>query len=521
MTVVTPEVLDVRGSARPALELSGISKSYGPVHANTDVSLVLEERSVHAVLGENGAGKSTLMKVLFGVERPDAGRIILNGEEHAFRSPRDAIDAGIGMVFQHFGLVEELTALDNISLGAEKSSLVGVRREIARQRIADLVANLGLEVPLDKKISDISIAQQQRVEILKALYRGARILILDEPTALLAPQERLSLFAAIKRLQSSGLSVLFITHKLDEAEHLADDVTVMRLGKVVARHRIGRVTQAQLVRDMVGDSTITVERPPREPGRAIIETRALAVRNPSGYDLKPTDLSVHRGEITGVVGIDGHGHQLLCQAIAGVRPPTSGMVVLDGRPQRQWSRKRAMSSRISYVPEDRLAAGVAKDQTIAENLLANRLNDRAFIRAGLLRKHAIAVHADSMISDFDIRCRDRNQAAARLSGGNVQKIVLAREISVLPELLVVCEPTRGLDIGAIANVHGHLSKAAQRGAGVLVQSSDLDEIISIADRIVIFREGQIAADLQNTADLDVEALGAIMLGTPTREGAEQ
>lgn len=507
---------DAAASAPPALELRDIVKSYGPVHANRDVSLTLRQGSVHAVLGENGAGKSTLMKILFGVERPDSGSISINGQEHRFRSPRDAIHAGVGMVFQHFGLVEELTALDNISLGAEDSGPLGVKRGTARERIDRLIAEVGLDVPLDKKVSDITISQQQRVEILKALYRGARILILDEPTALLAPQERIGLFEAVKRLQATGVSVLFITHKLDEAEYLADDVTIMRLGQVVARHRIGSVTQSELIADMVGETTVDVVRPDRTPGDAIISLSEVAAGGDEVHPLIGVTLTVNRGEVLGVVGIDGHGHQLLCQVLAGVSPLQGGRLTLDGRVQRRWSRPVAMREKVAYVPEDRLVAGVARDQTIAENLLSNRLHDPSFVRGGFLRKRHLNDHADAMITAFDIRCRDRDQITARLSGGNVQKVVLAREISIEPRVLVVCEPTRGLDIGAIANVHTQLSKAADRGAAVVVQSSDLDEVLAVADRIVIFRDGAPVADIENTPDVDVAALGAIMLGTSQR-----
>ncbi|WP_028935099.1 ABC transporter ATP-binding protein [Pseudonocardia spinosispora] len=509
--------------ATPALELRGIDKSYGPVHANQDVSLTLGQGSVHAILGENGAGKSTLMKILFGVERPDAGTIVVDGTQRRLRTPADAIAAGIGMVFQHFGLVSELSVLDNISLGAERSGPLGVDRSAARRRIDQLAAELGLEVPTGRRVRDISIAQQQRVEILKALYRGARVLILDEPTALLAPQERLRLFDAIRRLQATGASVLFITHKLDEIEALADDVTVMRHGAVVARRRIGEVDRRTLVADMVGEAgrSSAAPRPGRTPGGAALTVRGLTV--PPGSDggsgLSAVDAVVRRGEVLGVVGIDGHGHQTFCQVLAGVRPAPSGTVVPDGAPARRWDRRAAMRRRIAYVPEDRLVAGVARHASIAENLLGNRLRDPRFSRYGLLRRKEVARHADDLVERFDIRCRDARQEAGRLSGGNVQKIVLARELSADPEVIVVCEPTRGLDIGAIAAVHDRLSEAAGAGKGVVVQSSDLDEVLAIADRILVFRNGRIVGEHDNTADLDVTVLGAVMLGTDRQEVA--
>lgn len=515
--------MSMRATSQPStsgdvvLELQGIVKRYGGVAANDHVGLKLRRGTVHAVLGENGAGKSTLMKILFGVEQPDAGRIIIDGEDLEFKTPRDAIAAGVGMVFQHFGLVGELTALDNISLGAETSGPLGVKRDVARDRVRALSAEVGLEVPLTRTVDQLTIAQQQRVEILKALYRGARILILDEPTALLAPQERLGLFEAVRRLQTAGVSVLFITHKLEEVELLTEDITVMRHGRVVAHHRTGSVTQEQLVSDMVGGEHPTVARPARTPGDAVVQVVDLAAASDRSSGVRGVALEVRGGEILGVVGIDGQGHQTFCQVLAGVRPREHGSIFFAGRSRKRWDRPTAMRAGVAYVPEDRLVAGVAKDISIRENLIANRLSDPRFVRGGFLRRKAAHAHADEMIARFDIRCRDAEQRAGSLSGGNIQKIVLAREISTDPEVLIVCEPTRGLDIGAIANVHQQLSNAAERGAAVIVQSSDLDEVLAIADRIVIFREGEAVADLPNGEDVDVARLGSLMLGDVLQE----
>ncbi|KJQ53886.1 ABC transporter ATP-binding protein [Microbacterium sp. SA39] len=499
------------------LTLHDIVKRYGGVAANDGVNLTLRRGTVHAVLGENGAGKSTLMKILFGVERPDSGQVVIDGAVQDFRRPGDAIAAGVGMVFQHFGLVGELTALDNISLGAEVSSPLGVKRSVARARIAQVAQESGLAVPLTRRVDQLTIAQQQRVEILKALYRGARILILDEPTALLAPQERLGLFEAVRRLRASGVSVLFITHKLEEVELLTQDITVMRHGRVVAAHRTGSVTTDRLVSDMVGGESPVVTRSGRAPGEDVMTVTDLDVAADSSARVQGVSLSVRSGEILGLVGIDGQGHQTFCQALAGARPRTGGQIFFDGQVRTRWDRLTAMRRGVSYVPEDRLMAGVARDLSIRENLIANRLTDPRFVRGGFLRRRASRSHADEMIARFDIRCRDAEQRAGTLSGGNIQKIVLAREISTDPRLLIVCEPTRGLDIGAIASVHQRLSDAADRGAAVIVQSSDLDEVLAIADRIVIFREGRAVADLQNSEDVDIARLGTLMLGDKTEE----
>jgi simple sugar transport system ATP-binding protein len=499
------------------LELRGITKSYGPVLANSEVSLTLTRGSVHAVLGENGAGKSTLMKVLFGMEKPDAGEITIDGVVRAFRSPSDAISAGVGMVLQHFGLVGELTALDNISLGAEVGRF-GINRTIARARIEQLASDVGLHVPLDRRVQDITISERQRVEILKALYRGARILILDEPTALLAPQERVTLFDAVKRLQMNGLSVLFITHKLDEVDYLANDITVMRQGQVVATHRAGEVGRSTLIAEMVGGNAIpALPRPTRVPGETVLSVHDLVGGPSSGHPLRKVSLDVRRGEILGVAGIDGHGHQTLCQIVAGTRPAVAGQLRLSGKARSRWNRRNAMAAGVAYVPEDRLGSGVAAGQSIAENLVANRLGAPEFVRWGILRSGRVLQHATELIRQFDIRSRDAKQSAGSLSGGNVQKVVLARELSIAPEVIVVCEPTRGLDVGAIASVHRRLNDAAASNAAVIVQSSDLDEILAIADRIVVFREGEIVGDVANDEQLNVSALGEIMLGTESRQ----
>lgn len=501
------------------LELREVDKHFGPVHANRAVSLSLRQGSVHAVLGENGAGKSTLMNILFGVLAPDSGEIRVHGEPRRFATPKDAISAGIGMVFQHFGLVPELSALDNISLGAEQTSWGLVDRDAARTKVEDLCRELRVEIPLEQRVSAMTVSQQQRVEILKALYRGARILILDEPTALLAPQEREGLFDAVKRLQRTGVSVLFITHKLDEVELLADDVTVIRHGAVVANHRVGAVTQDQLVADMVGSATIALSRTERVPLEVVMAVRDLTAAKANSSSLHGVNLDVRAGEITGVIGIDGHGHQLLCEVLSGVRPPASGELSLFGERQSRWGRANAMAAGVAFVPEDRLTAGVAKHLSIAENLAANRLGDPRLTRFGFMRRQALRRHARVLIEQFDVRCRDELQPVGSLSGGNVQKVVLARELSTDPRVVVVCEPTRGLDIAAIASVHGRLAAAADAGAAVVLQSSDLDEVLAVVNRIVVFRDGGVVADVPNRDDVDAKVLGALMLGAAQVEAA--
>ncbi|MEV6637907.1 ABC transporter ATP-binding protein [Actinoplanes sp. NPDC051470] len=503
----------------PALELIEVDKWFGPVHANRSVSLVLRRGSVHAVLGENGAGKSTLMNILFGVEQPDSGSILLGGQRRVFRTPKDAINAGVGMVFQHFGLVPELSALDNIALGAETTRRGRVDRSRAADRIGELAAELRLEVFLSRRVADLTVAQQQRVEILKALYRGARILILDEPTALLAPPEREGLFAAVRRLQAIGVSVLFITHKLEEAEQLADDVTVMRHGAVVARRKIGRVTRATLIADMVGGRPAQHTHSERVPGDVVAELRGVGISRGADVPLTGVDLQIRAGEIVGVVGIDGHGQQLLCEALAGMRQPDDGTLLLRGNEQRTWNRAAALRARVAYVPEDRLTAGVARHLSIAENLVLNRVGDARFFPRGLTARKAMKANADALIDRFDIRCRDGSQHVGSLSGGNVQKVVLARELSRDPRLVIVREPTRGLDVAAIANVHAQLAVSASGGAAVLVQSSDLDEIRTIADRILVMRDGRVVADLVNDASVQTAQLGALMLGAARTEEA--
>ena len=497
-----------------ALRLEGISKAYGPVRANVDVSLEIRPGIVHAILGENGAGKSTLMRVLYGVERPDAGHIHLAGQPVVFRSPHEAIRAGIGMVFQHFGLVSEFTSLDNIALGAEMGRSWAVDRRREQQRVSPIVAELGIEVSLDQPVTRMSAAQQQRVEILKALYRGARLLILDEPTALLTPQERQGLFAAIRKLRDDGVTIIFITHKLAEVLGLADEITVMRDGRIVATYPVSEADESRLVADMVGGALPPI---PKRSG-VQVGAEALALRGAhvlptrASRGLRGVDLSIRSGEIVGLVGIDGHGHQELCRVLAGITPLSSGEVVTEGRTVRTWNRAAAQRAGVSYVPEDRLHAGVAGTLAVSESLVANRVSLRRLGRGMLLGRGEVRRTAAELIDAFDVRCRDADQVVQELSGGNIQKVVLAREISIGPRVLVVSEPTRGLDVGAISAVHRRLISAAEGGAAVVIQSSDLDEILTLVDRVVVCREGSVVAMLANDGGLDARVIGAAMLG---------
>lgn len=500
------------GAHPPKIAASGIWKTYGNVVANRDVSIEVAG-GVHAVLGENGAGKSTLMRMFYGVERPDRGAILLDDEPVVIRTPREAIARGIGMVFQHFGLVPGLTAAQNIVLGVEPTKLLSVDRDAVADRASALMERFDLSVELHTKVAGMSAARQQRVEILKALYRGARVLILDEPTALLTPQERTSLFEAIRHMTTQGTTVIFISHKLSEIEQIADTVTVMRAGQVVGGGRRANYTRDELVRLMVGTASISSRRAESQAGPVALVAEDLVVPGNSGQQaVKGVSLAVCAGEVLGLAGVEGNGQLEFLEALAGLRSPLAGSVSIAEQPMRGFTNREARSLGVAYVPEDRLATGIAGTAPIVENLLANRVGEGRFGRRGMLRVRDMRAEAELLVDRYDIRCDSIDQPAGSLSGGNIQKVVLAREISTDPKVLLVAEPTRGLDVGAIALVHEHLARAAESGTAVIVLSSDLDELLSVATRIAVFRNGEIVGIRSDVPGTTAQQLGRAMLG---------
>ena len=478
------------------LELREVTKRFGPLVANDAVSLVVEPGTVHALLGENGAGKSTLMNVLYGLYRPDGGEIVLDGEPVTFAGPRDAMAAGIGMVHQHFMLIPVFTVLDNLMLGREDATGGWLDRRRARREIAATAKRYGLEVPLDRVVGDLPVGVQQRVEILKSLLRDARVLVLDEPTAVLTPQEADDLIGVMRSLAAAGTSIVFITHKLREVQEVADTVTVLRRGKVVGT-AAPTSSREELAGLMVGrEVNLSVERTPAEPGAPVLELAGLRVVDPIGHvTLDDVSLRVRAGEIVGVAGVQGSGQTELTAAVLGLTEPAAGAVRLAGVDLAGRSVAQRLDAGIGYVPEDRTQDGLVGEFSIAENLVLDLVGGEAFRSGPALDRAAIGRSAAERMGEFDVRAPSAAAPAATLSGGNQQKVVLAREMSRPLKLLVVSQPTRGLDVGSMEFVHSQLVAVRDGGAAVLLVSSELDEIRGLSDRIVVLFAGRVSGEL--------------------------
>ena len=496
------------------LTLDGLTKRFGDVIANDAIDLTLHQGEVLALLGENGAGKTTLMNMLFGHYTPDAGYVEIIGEDGAARrlpagNAQAAIDARIGMVHQHFTLAENLSALDNILLGSE--SLWGLRRNrrSARAKIEGLMQDSGLIAPLDEKIGALSVGERQRVEILKALFHDARVLVLDEPTAVLTPQEADSLFLALRKMVENGLSVIFISHKLHEVLAFSDRIAVLRHGKKVGELITSEADNTQIATLMVGEETILPERESCETGAPVLELSGVTVRHENTRNsLNNVSLCVRAGEIVGVAGVSGNGQSALAQLISGLTRPDSGTIALAGDVVAVPTPKGMIKARVGRIPEDRHHDGVVGSMTVAENLVLERLGDDDVQRHGFLRKAAILDHADELIKAYDVRGPGAAARAALLSGGNIQKLILARVLEKEPLVILANQPTRGLDFGAAGEVARRLMEARKRGAGVVLISEDLDEVLSLADRIVVMHDGELIE--ANTRDR--AAIGLLMAG---------
>jgi simple sugar transport system ATP-binding protein len=499
-----------------AVTLRGITKRFPGVVANDHVDFEASQGEVHALLGENGAGKSTLSNILTGLYHPDEGEIELDGSPVAFASPRDALDAGICMVHQHFRLVAPFTVAENVILGdhrGEGKKLLVHPRRIER-RVADLGKRYRIAVDPHARIWQLSLGEQQRVEILKALYREARILILDEPTAVLTPQEAESLFETLRVMASEGRTIIFISHKLNEVAAVSDRVTVLRGGKNVATVRTSETTPRALASMMVGREVSGLERLPREQwqGDPVLEiAHVSALGDRGGEALRDVSLTVRAGEIVGVAGVAGNGQRELAEVVTGMRPPTSGTVTVDGRRLRGGDARAAIRAGVAHVPEDRLHTGVAPSLSIASNFVLKSYRGSQVARGPLLRLRAIREHATWLIGRYDVRGGRPELPARQLSGGNLQKVVLAREFDGRPRVLVVASPTRGLDVAALETVHRYLRDAASGGVGVLLISEDLDEIRALADRIAVLYEGALVGEV-DPATATVDELGLMMAG---------
>lgn len=498
------------------LRLSGLSKRFGSVLANDDVSLALMKGEVLALLGENGAGKTTLMNVLFGHYLPDAGSVDVAGPDGELSPlplghPQAALAAGIGMVHQHFTLAENLNALDNITLGSEPLLALRRDRKAARQKIEGIIARSGLTAPLNVPVGKLSVGERQRVEILKALYRDARILVLDEPTAVLTPQEADTLFANIKAMTADGLSVIFISHKLREVLAFSDRIAVLRHGRKVGEMATADADESAIARMMVGADTPKIARAAMAPGAPVLHLQGVSVAGRVQRDsLDQIDMTVHAHEILGIAGISGNGQSALAKVISGLAVPQKGAVHVGDQQITRPNPATMVRAGVGRIPEDRHHEGIVGAMSVAENMVIERLDHPSVQSRGLLRRKAIQTHAEELSKDYDVRGPGAAARARLLSGGNIQKLILARVFEHEPRLILANQPTRGLDMGAAAEVGRRLLQARERGAGVVLISEDLDEILSLADRILVIRDGQ----LVETHSHDREKIGLMMAGEP-------
>ncbi|MDO5301686.1 MAG: ABC transporter ATP-binding protein [Tissierellia bacterium] len=497
----------------PAVVMEGVTKRFGDFTANDAIDLTIYSGEIHALLGENGAGKSTLMNVLYGLLAPTEGTVKIRGEEVHFQGPRDAIAKGLGMVHQHFMLIEPFTVVENIILGEEPTRGVVLDRKIARDRVVELSEHYGLRINPDDKVQDISVGMQQRIEILKALYRNAEILIFDEPTAVLTPQEIEELMAILRQLAQEGKTILIITHKLDEIKAVADRCTIIRRGKKIDTVNVADVTQEELAEMMVGRSvSFNVEKKPANLGAEALRIDQLVVHDLRGIErVKGLSLSLHQGEILGIAGVDGNGQTELLEALTGLRPVVSGKVTLGGQDITGKSPKAIRNAGLNNIPEDRQKRGLVGPFSVAENLILEDFKKEPYCSSGILQAKSIHGHAEELMEQYDIRPRNTHQRAQDLSGGNQQKVILAREIADDPDVLIAAQPTRGLDVGAIEYIHSFLVEQRDRGKAVLLVSFELDEILDLSDRICVIFEGKITKTL-DASKTDASEVGYYMAG---------
>jgi len=494
------------------LELLGITKRFPGIVANDHVDFELAKGEVHALLGENGAGKSTLMNILYGLYHPDEGEIRLEGKRIRIDSPRDAIDRGIGMVHQHFMLIPVMTVAENIVLATEPAKGPFLDLASAEKRVRELSKQYGLTVRPEAKVASISVGMQQRAEILKALYRGAEILILDEPTAVLTPQEASELFTILRSLQEDGKSIIFISHKLNEVLEIADRITVLRQGKKIDTVPREGATREGLARLMVGrEVVLSVEKPPAEPGETLLEVKDLVVADERGLEaVRGISLEVKAGEIVGIAGVDGNGQSELIDALTGLRSPSAGTITAAGENLTSANARACLDAGVGHIPEDRQVRGLVLDFTLAENLALHDYAKEPNSRWGWLYPGRLIERAGRLLKEFDVRGGRPQTLAAALSGGNQQKVVIAREVSRDPRILVAAQPTRGLDVGAIEFVHRRLVKERDEGRAILLVSFELEEILSLSDRILAVYEGRIVGEYE--PGVSEEELGIAMTG---------
>ncbi len=498
-----------------AVEMKGITKTFPGIIANDNVDLSVKKGEIHAILGENGAGKSTLMSVLFGFYKPDKGDILINGKRVDIKSPSDAFKYGVGMVHQHFQLVQNFTVTENIVLGAEpvKNGVLDI--DTARKKVAALSEKYGLNVDVDAKIEDISVGMQQRVEILKVLYRNADIVILDEPTAVLTPQEIEELIDIMRTFIKEGKSVILITHKLKEIMMVSDRCSVLRRGKYIGTVDIKNTSEKELAEMMVGrEVNFTVNKEDMETGKVILEIENLKVTNARGIEaIKGLSLEVRQGEILGIAGIDGNGQTELVEAISGLRKVDSGKISINGVDITNIPIRQRAENGLGHIPEDRQKHGLVLDFNLGENLILQKYYREPYQNKGIINFNEVDKKAKQLISDFDVRCANEEKTIVRsMSGGNQQKAIIAREVDIEPQILVASQPTRGLDVGAIEYIHKRLVDIRNENKAVLLISFELDEILSVSDRIAVIYEGTIVG-IVDPEETNENELGLMMSGS--------
>ncbi len=503
------------------LELRGISKRFPGVIANDDVGLLVQPGEIHALLGENGAGKSTLMNVLYGLYHPDEGEILVDDAPVRFAGPGDAIRAGIGMVHQHFMLVPVFTVAENVTLGVEptRGPFRFLDRPDARRRIVEVSERHGLHIDPDAVVEDLPVGVRQRVEIIKALYRRSDVLILDEPTAVLTPQEDLELFEVMRSLAAAGTSIIFITHKLNEVLEVADTITVLRRGKVVGSRKPAETDEAELARLMVGRVVqLQVTKPEAHPAEPVLEVSGLSVFDDRGHlAVNGVDLTVRAGEIVAVAGVQGNGQTEFVEAVTGMRPIAAGEVRIAGSPIRS-NPRQVFASGVGHVPEDRLEEGLVPGFNIAENMILNAYYMKPYSDGIQLKRDAILASATELVDQYDVRTPSVFNDVGNLSGGNQQKVIVAREFSRPLKLLVAAQPTRGLDVGSIEYIHRRIVEKRDEGTAIVIVSTELDEILALGDRIAVMYQGRIV-DILDPAEATPERLGLLMGGSAVGDAA--
>lgn len=505
--------IEVNAMLTPCLFMKNICKSFGPVQANRDINLVVNHGEVHALLGENGAGKSTLMNILYGMFRPTSGEIFMDGKKVEFNTPNDAIAHGIGMVHQHFMLIPEFSVAENIALGVPSSSEPFLNLDEVSRKITLLSQNYGFDITPSDKVRDLPVGSQQRVEIIKALFRGANLLILDEPTAVLTPQEAAQLSQIIRKLADDGKTIIFITHKMEEVEAVASHVTILRDGMSITTVESKSYTKQQLARLMVGrDLLEELPRSPFSPGKTVLSVQNLFCNAKRRQEeLNDISLEVHEGEILAIAGVDGNGQTQLVEAIVGLLKTESGSIQLLGEDVTHQSISYRQDHGLAYIPQDRHKEGLALELSLAENTIVSIHGKEPFSRYGWLNYKIVRQKTDALIQEFNVKAPGNSALGKNLSGGNQQKMIFAREFSRNPKILIAAQPTRGLDVGAVEFVHTKLLEARDAGMAILVISTELEECFTLADRLAVMFDGQIMATLSRE-DLDLERVGLLIAG---------